>query len=298
MQSGKIAIIGAGAVGTSIAYALILKNIATEIILVDIDIKRCSGEILDLTDTIPFSSCSEIRQGTMAESGQADIIIVVAGARQEPGQSRRDLIHTNRAVLSSIINGMRPINPQAILIVVTNPVDTLALHAQQVSGLPAHQVFGSGTFLDTQRMHTLLAKKLHVDPNAIHAYVIGEHGDSQFVPWSSAQIGGISLRDFPGITQADLDTIEQQTKQKAYDIIACKGSTFFGISACVATMCQSIIFDEHMVLPLSCYHEKEDIYFSVPAVLGRAGIEQILPIELEPNEQKKLAYSIQQIKNN
>jgi len=298
MQNGKIAIIGAGAVGTSIAYALILKNIATEIILVDIDIKRCSGEILDLTDTIPFSSCSEIRQGAMTEAGQADIIIVVAGARQQPGQSRRDLISTNKAVLTSVINGMKPINPQAILIIVTNPVDTLALHAQKISGLPTHQVFGSGTFLDTQRMHTLLAKKLHVDPNAIHAYVIGEHGDSQFVSWSSAHIGGIALRDFPGITHADLDAILQQTKQKAYDIINCKGSTFFGISACVATMCQSIIFDEHMVLPLSCYHEKHDIYFSVPTVLGRAGIEQILPIELEEQEQKKLAYSIEQIKNN
>jgi L-lactate dehydrogenase len=296
MKHTKIAIIGAGAVGTSIAYALILKNIGAEIMLVDINTQRCTGEILDLSDALPFSLCSSIHQGTALDAGKADIIIIAAGMRQGPDQSRTELIDANAQIISSLIRSIQPINQDAIMIMVTNPVDILTLCAQQYSGLPHKQIFGSGTFLDTQRLHGLLAQKLSVAATSIHAYVVGEHGDSQFALWSSAHVGGISLRHFPQCSQHELDLLEQQTQNKAYEIIACKGATYFGIAACVATMCQTINFDQKTVMPLSCYQEKYGIYFSLPAVLGKKGIEQILPIEFDDQEEKKLEHSVQQLR--
>ena len=173
MRHAKVAIIGAGAVGSATAYAIMWKNIAAEIILVDLDKTRCKGEILDLSDAIPFSCTSCLSQGTPADAGQADIIIISAGARQKPGQTREELLDTNWKVVSSIIESIKPINKQAIIIMVTNPVDITAYCAQQLSGLPKEQVFGTGTLLDTQRLRGIIAKHVGVSEQSIQAFVLG-----------------------------------------------------------------------------------------------------------------------------
>ena len=291
MKHKKIAILGAGAVGSTTAYALMLKNIITEIILIDIDEKRCLGEILDLSDALSFCSASKIHSGTAQDAAQADIIIIAAGMRQRPGQTRIELISTNRSIISAILEQIRPINLHAIIIMVTNPVDILTLDAQQFSGLPRNQVFGSGTFLDTQRLCGILAKKLNIAEQSIDAYILGEHGDTQFPAWSNAHVANIPLLNFPSVNQEYLNQIAEETRKKAYEIIDCKGTTHYGIAACVATMCQAIIFNQKLAMPLSCYIPSFEVCLSMPAILGENGIEQILPIPLNEKEQQQLAHS-------
>ncbi len=297
MTHSKIAIIGAGIVGSTTAYALLLKKITAEIILVDINETRCHGEILDLSDAMFFNGTSQVRAGTPQDAAQADIIIITAGKPQNPGESRLDLLKTNKAVIADIFANIKPINPQTIIIIVTNPLDPLTMLAQTLSGLPRNQVFGTGTFLDTLRLRGFIAEKTGVAPGSVNAYVIGEHGDSQCVAWSSAEIAGTPISKLPGMKKKDLDLIAQQVKDKAYEIIQCKGSTSFGIAACVAAMCEAIIFDQKIVMPLSTYVPEYKICLSMPAVLGENGIEKVLPIPLSDNEQKKLQNSAQQLHN-
>jgi L-lactate dehydrogenase len=297
MKHAKIAIIGAGRVGTTTAYALMLKNLVGEILLVDIDPNRCRGEIFDLSDTLSFSATSRVREATLEQAGQADIIIMAAGVAQKQGQSRTELLETNYDIVSSVMQQMRPINPQAIFIMVTNPVDLMTLCAQEHSTLARNQIFGSGTLLDSTRLQLTIADKAGVAEESVHAYILGEHGDTQFPAWSCAQISGVPLLEFPGITTKDLDLIAEQTKNKVYDIILCKGSTFFGIATCVAAMCESIIFDQKKVFTLSVFNEEFGICLSMPAVLGERGIEKILPIPLSEGEQKQFTASAQALQH-
>lgn len=290
VKQSTVAIIGAGAVGATTAYTCIMQ-LAAKIMLVDINVQRCAGEVDDLADALSFGSASEIMQGTLQEAGQADIIIIAAGVPQKPGQSRLELLTTNKKVIASILTEMQPINKQSVIIVVTNPVDILTRLVQELSGLPRNQVFGSGTLLDTQRLRGLISKKIQVDPRSIHLYVLGEHGDSQCVAWSSADVGGSSLLQFPQLTQKELDAMAVQARQKAYDIIACKGSTSFGIAACVAAYCQNILLDQKRIVPVSCFVESLGVCLSMPAVLGRNGIEQILNIPLDATERAALEQS-------
>lgn len=295
MKHSKIAIIGAGTVGATIAYTLLLKTITAEVILVDIDETRCHGEILDLSDAMFFNGTSIIRTGTPQDAAQADIIIIAAGKPQKPGETRLDLFTINKTIMSDIFATLKPINPQAIVIVVTNPLDPLTMLAQTLSGLPHKQLFGTGTFLDTLRLRGLIAQKTNVAPSSVNAYVIGEHGDSQCAAWSSADIAGTPITQFPGIEKKDLDCIAQHVKDKAYEIIQCKGSTSFGIAACVTAMCEAIVFNQKIVMPLSTYIQEYEICFSMPAVLGENGVEKILSIPLSSDEEKKLSYSAQQL---
>lgn len=295
MKQTKISIIGAGAVGTTIAYALMLKNIPARISLIDIDEIRCRGEILDLSDTLSVHGQAKILNGNPPSAGESDIIIIAAGQRQKPGQDRRALLSSNKEMLQSIIKKIKPINPEAIMIVVSNPVDAMSYFAQQFSNLPAAQVFGSGTFLDTQRLREQLSIKLNISERSIHAYVIGEHGDSQVPLFSSANIAGAPLSSF-NISGQEFDRFAQATKDKAYEIIACKGATYYGIGSCVAALCRTIIFDEKMVTPVSCFIEQYQLYMSMPIVLGRQGIEQYIKIPLNPHEQSLLDQSAKKLK--
>ncbi len=296
MKHSKIAIIGAGSVGSTTAYALILKSIAAEIILVDIDEPRCHGEILDLSDALTFDGSSKIRSGSAADAAQADIIIIAAGRAQKPGETRRELLSSNKKIVADIFTTIKPINPAAVIIMVTNPVDPLTALAQSISGLPVHQVFGTGTFLDTLRLHGSIADKFNIARESIHAYIIGEHGDSQCVAWSSAEIAGTPLAQFPDMHEENLEAIAQKVKNIAYDIIACKGSTHFGIASCVARICNAIVFDQKLIMPLSTYIKNYDVVFSMPVVVGESGIEKIIPIPLNDNEQKNLEMSAEQLK--
>jgi len=291
MKNFKIAIIGAGSVGTTTAYALILQNTAAEIILVDSNEVRCRGEVLDLSDALPLSQTTTIYSGSFADAGQADIIIITAGARQKPGESRTELLATNKQVITSIITQIKPINPQAIIIVVSNPLDVLTLHAQELAGLPRNQIFGTGTLLDSLRLRKMIAQKIAVAEESIHAYILGEHGDTQFPAWSMAHVDGVPLAQFPMLNNNILDGITQQARDKAYEIIASKGATFFGIAACVSKICQAILFDQKLVLPLSTYQEKYGVCLSMPCVLGKNGIEKQLDIALTGKELEKLEAS-------
>ena len=286
MEHTKIAIIGAGAVGATTAYALMLRNIAAEIILIDINKKRCEGEVLDLSDALSFSRASKIKKGTTKDTRGANIIIICAGAKQKPGQKREELLAINKKVVTSIIKDLKPINPHAIIIIVTNPVDVMTYFAQQVSDLPTGQIFGTGTFLDTQRIRRLVAQTLHIADQSVHAYIIGEHGDTQFAAWSSASIAGRPITEFPQINKNMLDQFSLITRKKANEIITCKGATFFGIATCVSAMCENIIFDRKYVMPLSTYIPEFDACMSIPAVLGIKGIEKTMEAPLNQEEKK------------
>jgi L-lactate dehydrogenase len=296
MKHSKIAIIGAGTVGSTTAYALLLRHITAEVILIDIDEVRCHGEILDLSDTVAFDGASKIRSGTAQDAAQADIIIIAAGKAQDPGQTRSDLLAINKKIITDVFTSIKPINPAAIIIVVTNPLDALTALAQSVSGLPRAQVFGAGTFLDTLRLRGIIAEKTGVARSSVHAYVIGEHGDAQCVAWSSAEIAGTPIAQFSGMDEQNREAIAQQVKDTAYEIIACKGSTHFGIATCIARICEAIIFDQKIVMPLSTYREEYDTVFSMPVVLGEKGIEKMLSIPLNDEERKKLELSVQALK--
>lgn len=297
MKQTTIAIIGVGNVGATTAFALMLQDVAAEILLVDVDENRCRGELYDLADVLPFSKTAQIRVATSREAAQADIIIIAAGKKQEPGQERSALAHTNAKIVEAVITTLVPINPQAMILVITNPVDTMTHVVQRVSGLSHSQVFGTGTFLDTQRLRGYIARTLAIAENSVDAYVIGEHGPTQVVAWSSADIAGQPLNNFPVLTQAMREQISQQTRDKAAHIIACKGSTYFGIAACAATLCSYIVYNKKQVAIVSCWQEQYQTYFSMPAVIGKNGIEDIIPITLNTEEQNKLTKSAQTVQN-
>ncbi len=291
MNQSTVAIIGAGKVGATAAYALMMRNIVSKIMLVDINEEFCKGQVFDLSDAISFCDTSEIVHGTLQEAGQADIIVIAAGVSCQHGQSRLDILSINEKIITSILKGMEPISKQSIIIVITNPVDILTHMVQKLSGLPHSKVFGSGTFLDTQRLKGEVSKKINVDPRSIHLYVIGEHGDSQFVSWSSACVGSVSLLEFSALTPNELDEIAFRVRQRAYDIIDCKGSTAFGIAACISAYCQNIFMNQKRIVPVSCYQEALGVCLSMPVVLGQSGIEKVLDIPLNAAERLALSNS-------
>ncbi len=287
----RVAIVGAGAVGATTAYAIMLANIAAEIILVDARDARSQGEVLDLSDALPLSSTAYIRKGSFRDAARADIIVITAGARRRPGQSRLDLITTNQKVMADVFDAMGPLSPTSVVIVVSNPVDIMTYCAQKLTNLPPCQVFGSGTYLDTQRLRVILSGALHIAEQSIQAYILGEHGDSQFAVFSSAQCAGVPLACFDGMTRDVLDGYAQAAKQKGCDIIALKEATFYGISACITDLCRSILFDQKRVLPVSCYVEDLGVCLSMPAIIGENGIERILSVPLDEQEREKLEQS-------
>ncbi|CAO3610510.1 unnamed protein product [Cunninghamella echinulata] len=291
----KIAVIGGGAVGASVAYALLLKNIASEIMIVDVVPEIVKGQVLDLSDAAGISSC-KVKSATNKEAGQADIIVITAGAKQKEGEPRTDLVGRNYKILESIIGEMKPINPNAIMLLISNPVDVLTQIAQKLSGLPQNQVFGSGTYLDSTRLRTLISNVLHVNAKAVHAYVLGEHGDSQFIAWGAATVAGKALLEFPQIQELNKDEIEKNIAGKALEIIKLKGATCYGIGACAADLCVSIILDKKDVRPLSTFIPRLGCVLSLPVKFGYNGIEEIFDIPLNEAEEQRLQESAKAMK--
>lgn len=296
MKHAKISIIGAGNVGATVAYALMMRDLVSDITIFDIDQQRLMGQVKDLTDALSFSRTSYIGSTDIAQAGQADVVIITAGKGQAPGQTRADLLKTNSAIIRDIIKKLKPFGKDTIIILVTNPVDVMTMIAQEESGLPRNRVFGSGTFLDTQRLRSCIGTKLGIAEQSVHAYVLGEHGDAQFVAWSNADIGGVPLSQFPSMDKATCQAIAQQSKEKVYEIVKAKGSTYFGVAACVSAYCENILFDQKRVLPLSCYQKDLGICLSMPAVLGAKGIEQVLSVPLDDDEQKLLAVAADKVR--
>ncbi|KAI8057921.1 lactate dehydrogenase B [Syncephalis plumigaleata] len=293
-SKAKIAIIGSGAVGAACAYACMLRRLPAEIIMVDVDKTTLEGQVLDLSDA-NFLTPVPVRMGNHKEAGQCNIIIIAAGAKQRHGEPRDALIERNYKVLNSIIGDMKPLREDAIIMLVSNPVDVLAFLAHKISGLPHSQVLGSGTFLDTMRLRGVLANELSVNENALHCYVMGEHGDRQFVGWSSASIGCVPLLKHPAMANVSTSDIEHSVMRKAYDIIERKGATCFGIGACVASLCGSILNDRRDVRPVSCWSEEYNCYVSRPAVVGINGVNSVLDLALNEEERKRMDKAVHSI---
>ena len=290
-SKNQIAVIGAGSVGAAVSYALMMRRIAAEILLVDIDVKRAEGEVADLADGGFVSNC-QVRTGTPQEAGQADIIVITAGAKQREGESRVQLIDRNFNILKSVIGGMQPLKADAKLVIVANPCDILTYFAQKLSGLAECQVFGSGTFLDSARLRNAIAKRVGVADTAVHAYVLGEHGDSQFVAWSCANIACTPLLKFKEFESESLrQELADQTKNKAYEIIKAKGATYFGIGAVVSSICESVFMNQKHVRPLSVFVKELGVCLSVPCVLGDGGIKKVMPLNLDAVEMAQLKRS-------
>ncbi|KAF1836613.1 l-lactate dehydrogenase-like protein [Decorospora gaudefroyi] len=286
-----IAILGCGDVGSTLAYTLILQPICSEVILVDLKKELLEAQVRDLSDaTYRGGSGVKVRAGTHKDAGQADIVVITAGAKQKTGESRLSLLSRNLHILESIFSSMSPISPHTILLLVANPVDILTHFARRLSGLPESQVLGTGTSLDSARLRGILAKKAEVAPNSIDAYVLGEHGDSQFIAWSSATIGTtpLALAMPEQLTPEFKVEISAHTRGAAGAIIAAKGCTSYGIGNIAASICKYILFDSRSVRPLSFYQPSLGCCLSMPAVVGRRGIIKAMPIQLDDEEKAQL----------
>lgn len=252
-MSKTIAIIGLGNVGATIAYGLILQKLGDELLLIDKNLEKCAGELLDLQDVVPLVGSTKISAAQIPDTARADIIVICAGSPQKVAQPRSELERTNTLVIRSIIQELKPhLKPSAIIIMVTNPVDVMTCIAAHESGLPTNQVFGSGTLLDSVRLQYLLAEKFNVPFNQVRASVIGEHGDAQMVDWDDTIIAGEPSVE--KLTKQERTQLAQKTRDKAYEIIRCKGATYYGVATCVAAYCTAIIEDSNQILPVSCFN--------------------------------------------
>ena len=301
----KAAIIGCGFVGSSSAFALMQSGLFSEIVMIDSDVERAEGEALDISHGMPLAKPMRIYAGNYDDASDAAIIIVTAGANQKPGETRLDLVKKNVAIFRSVIPEIPKRNYQGIILVVANPVDILTYAAVKFSGLSPKRVIGSGTVLDTARLKYLLSEHLNVDSMSIHTYIIGEHGDSEFAAWSSANVSGVPLFDFckmRGHTNYEEATlnIESKVRNSAYEIIKRKHATYYGIAMSVKRICEAVIRDEKSVLPVSSLIDNvygiRDVALSMPAIVGKDGVEDIMPIRLSYEEQKRLQTSAEVLK--
>lgn len=295
----KIAVIGAGAVGSTTAYTLMIKNLAAEVLLVDVNQAKEEGEVMDMDDALSFVETGSIRCASFKEAADADIIILTAGAAQKPGETRLDLINKNKAICKSVFDSIGKIKSTAIVLVVANPVDVITYYAQEISGLDQSRVFGSGTSLDTARLRTEIANELSVNPHNVDGYVLGEHGDSEFDAFSTVSVGGILVKDLK-LPKQKLKEIEVKVKNAAYEIINRKGATFYGIATVVADIVEAILFDQHKIMPVSVrlngWNGISDVCLSAPAVVCRQGIQKIWPVKLSFSEKLRFKKSARLIK--
>lgn len=302
----RVAVIGTGNVGATFAYALTLSGLTSEILLVDANARRAEGEAMDLVHAVPFSRPVRIWAGALDDAAGAAISVISAGAGQRPGETRLDLVRRNAAIFAEIVPRLAEVNPEGIIVVATNPVDVLAQETHRLSGLPAERVIGSGTILDTARFRVLLATHFGVDPRSVHAFIAGEHGDSEVPIWSSANIAGMRLPDYCAATGAscdpeDLEAIFTQTRDAAYQIIDRKGATYYAVAAGLLRIVEAILRDQKTVLPVSNlvhdYHGIDGIYLSLPAVIGRGGVERVLRLDLTPDEAAGLRHSAEVLRS-
>jgi len=305
-QRTKVSIIGAGAVGTSTAFALLMKRIAGEVAIYDTNQAKVEAEVLDLAHGSQFTNPSRVYGGSDIEVVRnSDVIVVTAGAKQAPGQTRLDLAATNVKILQELMPELVRLSPDAIFLLVTNPCDVLAYAAVRFSGLPANRVFSSGTVLDSSRLRWQLAERIGVSTESVHAMIVGEHGDSEFPLWSEAKIGPISLSQWrvgnvAPLSQSELDEIADSVKNAAYKVIAGKGATNYAIGLSAARIVEAVLRDESVILPVSSvlnnYLGISDVALSVPTVVNRQGAIRTIPMEMSSNELEKLQKSAATLK--
>lgn len=296
----KITVVGAGFVGSTTAYTLMLSGIVSELVLIDVNKDKAEGEVMDLNHGMPFVRPVKIYQGDYSDSADSDIVIITAGANQKPGETRLDLVNKNTAIFKSIVPEIVKYNKDCILLVVTNPVDILTYVTYKISGFPKNKVIGSGTVLDTARFRFLLGEHVGVDTRNIHAYILGEHGDTEVLTWSLTNIAGISMDKFCEECHSCDQNISryemyQDVKNAAYKIIERKGATYYAVALAVRRIVEAIVRDENSILTVSSLLEGQygmnDVCISVPSIVNINGIERILEVPISSEEQDLLKKS-------
>ena len=300
----KIILVGDGAVGSSYAFALVAQNIAQEIGIIDINRAKAQGDAMDLSHALAFTSPKKIYAADYSDAHDADIVVITAGAAQKPGETRLDLVHKNLKINRAVVKEIVASGFNGIFLVASNPVDILTYSTWKFSGFPKEKVIGSGTSLDSARFRQALSDLLEVDARNVHAYILGEHGDSEFPVWSHANVAGLPIYDWvmahPEIDEEAMVNLFFSVRDAAYDIIEKKGATFYGIAVSLARITQAILDNENAVLPLSVYVNGEygldDIYIGSPAIINAQGIKQVIEIPLTDGEQDRMTASASQLK--
>ena len=292
----KVVIIGCGNVGMSYAYALLnQKTAVNELVMIDLDQNRIEGEAMDLNHCLAFApSKIDIKAGTYEDCKDAKIVCIAAGANQNPGETRMDLIRKNSSIFETIVKQVMDSGFNGIFLVATNPLDVMTYLTWKYSNLPARQIIGSGTTLDTARLRYLISEEIDVNPKNVHAYVIGEHGDSEFVPWSNANVGLQSINEY--INNEKLQEIEADVRNAAYEIINRKGATYYGIGMCLVRITNAILGNENTIITVSTYDNENEIFIGMPSIINSNGVKDRINIELNNEEQNKLNKSINTIK--
>ncbi|MCL4504650.1 MAG: L-lactate dehydrogenase [Chloroflexi bacterium] len=301
----RVVIVGAGNVGATCAYALLLSGLAAEIVLIDSNQAKAEGEVMDLNHAVPLTHPTRIWAGDYADCAGASVIVIAAGTAQRPGETRLDLLGRNAAIFKQIVSRIVECTRDAILLVATNPVDVLSHLTWKLSGFPPSRVIGSGTILDTARFRYLLSRYFGVDARSIHAYIIGEHGDSEVPVWSLANIAGMRFADYCaanglGCEQAELDEIYRQTRDAAYRIIETKGATYYAVAAGLVRIVEAIVRNQRTVLSVSSlvqdYYDIDDVYLSLPTIVSGSGVDRLLRLKLSDGEVSGLRQSAEVLK--
>ena len=289
----KIVIVGAGSVGTTFAYSLLIRGLASQIAIIDVNRERAEGEVMDLNHGMPFAQPVRIWAGDYSDCRNADIVVISVDKGQKIEQSRLELAQGNFELLKQIVPSITEYNNECVLLVVTNPLDVMTYAALKLSHFPKNRVIGSGTILDTARLRYLLGERLQVDPRNIHAYIIGEHGDSEVPVWSLANVAGIRLKDYYPLAKVpydpvELDSLFLRVRSAGYEIIKRKGRTFYAVAMGITKIVESIIRNENAVSTVSClledYYGVSDICLSIPVILNRTGIKEIIRLPLDEKE--------------
>ncbi|MDN3018528.1 L-lactate dehydrogenase [Paenibacillus sp. BSR1-1] len=301
----RVALIGTGFVGSSYAFALLNQGITEELVLIDLNKNKAEGDAMDLNHGLPFApSRTKIWYGSYEDCGHADLVVITAGANQKPGETRLDLVEKNTRIFKEIVEEIMLSGFDGIFLVATNPVDILTYAVWKFSGLPKERVIGSGTILDTARFRFLLGDYFDVDTRNVHAYIIGEHGDTELPVWSHADIAGTSISEWTkhkeAFKQEELDQIFLNVRDAAYHIIERKGATYYGIAMGLVRLTKAVLQNENSVLTVSAYLDGEygekDIYIGVPAVVNRNGVKQIVQLDLNEDEKQKFTHSVNVLK--
>lgn len=295
-MNNKVVIIGCGNVGMSYAYALLnQKTNIQELVLIDLNKDKVIGEVMDLNHSLAFApSKMKIKAGDYSDCKGAKIVCIAAGANQSKNETRMDLIHKNSKIFKNIVTEVMNNDFNGIFLIATNPLDVMTYLTWKYSNLPPNKIIGSGTSLDTSRLRYMIGSKLKINPKNVHAYVIGEHGDSEFVPWSNATVGLQNIKEF--LTSRELNKIYEDVKNAAYDIIEKKGATSYGIGMCLVRITNAILGDENSIITVSTYDEENDAFVGLPAIINSKGVREKVYVNLTEEESSKLHNSINIIK--
>lgn len=306
MKKGKVVLVGTGFVGMSMAYAMLNRGGVNELVLIDIDKEKTKGEEMDLSHGLPYAPQKmDIKAGDYDECKDAEIVVITAGANQKPGQTRLELVEINTKIMKDITQNIMKSGFNGVIIVASNPVDLMTYVVAKVSGLPKNQVFGSGTVLDTARLRYILSDYLQVSSKNIHAYIMGEHGDSSFVPWEHAYVGCKNIKDIMkdgNHPMEDLEKIHQDVVNAAYEIIEKKKATYYGIGVALSKLVKSVLDNDNSIVTVSTYlkdgeYGQDDIYIGVPAIINSNGVRELMKLDLSEEEQGKLNKSCEILKD-